>query len=284
MLTGLEVATLRVVVTKLISELSTDQLNKKSDEILFDQKLADLMGVLFELNAKQALKNNERWERACTIRASINAVRGSRFTLFRYMSSRTVYSLAKSYQKQVEQDTAAAKMKAYIEKQKNMGNAHIRDHATKEVYSPNDHQRLPPSWTTENSTSQNSQSSSSTTTFVCYPSMGTPQNPAIHCPVGSEPTIPKGLRPGNIIFYPLSQASGHHSHASIHHSGTSMSDRSVDNGSELIAETDHLAEILVSVNNSNASIATTFYSLDLNNEADAGGSDCESSGDLTGDC
>ncbi|KAJ3722145.1 hypothetical protein DFJ43DRAFT_669661 [Lentinula guzmanii] len=118
MLTGLEVATLRVVVTKLISELSTDQLNKKSDEILFDQKLADLMGVLFELNAKQALKNNERWEKACTIRASIIAVKGSRFTLFRYMSSRTVYSLAKSYQKQVEQDTATAKMKAYMEKQK----------------------------------------------------------------------------------------------------------------------------------------------------------------------
>ncbi|KAJ3793706.1 hypothetical protein GGU11DRAFT_748670 [Lentinula aff. detonsa] len=284
MLTGLEVATLRVVVTKLISELSTDQLNKKSDEILFDQKLADLMGVLFELNAKQALKNNERWEKACTIRASIIAVKGSRFTLFRYMSSRTVYSLAKSYQKQVEQDTATAKMKAYMEKQKNMGNTHIKDHATKEVYSSNSHQRLPPSWTTENSTSHHSQSSSSTTTFVCYPLMGTPQNPAIHCPVGSEPTIPKGLRPGNIIFYPLSQAPGYHSHASSHHSGTSMSDRSVDNASELIAETDHLAEILVSVNNSNASIATTFYSLDLKDETDAGGSDCESFGDLTVDC
>ncbi|KAJ3995128.1 hypothetical protein F5050DRAFT_1713160 [Lentinula boryana] len=67
-------------------------------------------------------------------------------------------------------------------------------------------------------------------------------------------------------------------------SDTSMSEnRSGDNASELIAETDHLAEILVSINNSNASIATTFYNLDINNETDAGG-DCGSSGDLTGDC
>ncbi|KAJ3722153.1 hypothetical protein DFJ43DRAFT_1093334 [Lentinula guzmanii] len=314
MLTGLEVSIIHIAAVKMRSELSTDQVKAKADEILFKPELADLMAVLFELNRPQALRNTAQWKRARAICDSINTVQGSKFILFRYISARTAYSLAKSYERRVKKDTASAKMQTYMKpesqqpkrKQRQSAMEAQIDYPTEEDHSSITHQSPAPS--PERSASQYILRSSSMISFG-YP-QGTPENPAIHCPVGSELTIPKGLKPGNIIFYPLSQASSHQvrviypwsillhssmiltnepsqckSHASSHHIDTSISgNRSVDNASELIAEADHLAEILVSINNSNVSIATTFYSLDINNETDAGGSDCESSGDLTSDC
>ncbi|KAJ3782089.1 hypothetical protein GGU10DRAFT_87548 [Lentinula aff. detonsa] len=289
MLTGLEVSIIHIAAVKMRSELSTDQVKAKADEILFKPELADLMGVLFELNRPQALRNTAQWKRARAICDSINTVQGSKFILFRYISARTAYSLAKSYERRVKKDTASAKMQTYMKPEsqqpkRKQGQSAMEaqiDYPTEEDHSSITHQSPAPS--PERSASQYILRSSSMISFG-YP-QGTPENPAIHCPVGSELTIPKGLKPGNIIFYPLSQASSHQSHASSHHIDTSISgNRSVDNASELIAEADHLAEILVSINNSNVSIATTFYSLDINNETDAGGSDCESSGDLTVDC
>ncbi|KAJ3793169.1 hypothetical protein GGU11DRAFT_800756 [Lentinula aff. detonsa] len=276
MLTGAELSIAVTVASKIISTFSTHGLKKRTDEILGDQELANLLGELYKLNEEQAERQNRKWEMASEKIGLLAVNRGAKDVLVRYSIARSAYFLAQSYKVNVKKDTARAKLQAY-KLGKGKQNVDDRHHPTEEAH-------LSSSGQNTNSTPEHIVRSASTIVFNYSVPVGTPENPAIHCPVGSELTIPKGLKPGNIIFYPSSQASSHQSHASSHHIDTSISgNRSVDNASELIAEADHLAEILVSINNSNVSIATTFYSLDINNETDAGGSDCESSGDLTGD-
>ncbi|KAJ3995050.1 hypothetical protein F5050DRAFT_1903677 [Lentinula boryana] len=272
MITGAEFSIALTLASKIISTLSTERLKNRTDEILGDHNLADLMGELYELNEKQAKKQNRKWDKACEKIKLLEVSRAPKYMLFRYSTARSAYSLAKSYEVNVKKDTAFAKLQAYkrnvLQKQKekeNIEDAQTRNHPTE-----------------EDPTYRHIVRSSSTIVFDYSPPVGTPENPAIHCPVGSELTIPEGLKPGNIMFYSSSQTSSHPYHASSHHSDISMGgDESVDNASELIAETNHLAEILVSINNSNASIATTFYNFD---DIDETGSDCGGSGDLTGNC
>ncbi|KAJ3984788.1 hypothetical protein F5890DRAFT_1514723 [Lentinula detonsa] len=286
MITGAEISIALSVVSKLISTLSTSALKNGANEIVGDQKLVDLLGELYRLNEEQATTLHDQRDLVCKKIERLGTCRGPKYIVTRYSIARSAYSSAKVYKTNLKIDTASAKLQAFKEselrKQKgepDMKEARSRDQPTEETHFSILAQNI------ENSTPRHIVRSSSTIVFDYSLPVGTPENPAIHCPVGSEPTIPKGLKPGNIIFYNSSQASSHHSHATSHHSDTSMSEhRSVDNASELIAEADHLAEILVSINNSNASIATTFYNLDINNETDADGSDCGSSGDLTGGC
>ncbi|KAJ3991282.1 hypothetical protein F5050DRAFT_1716217 [Lentinula boryana] len=279
MLTGAELSIAVTVASKIISTFSMHGLKKTTDEILGDQELANLLGELYKLNEEQAERQNRKWEMASEKIKLLAVYRGPKDVLVRYSIARSAYFLAQSYKVNVKKDTARAKLQAY-KLGKGKQNVDDRHHPTEvgSIFLEVLDAHLSSSGQNTNSTPQHIVRSSSTMVFNYSVPVGTPENPAIHCPVGSELTIPKGFKPGNIIFYPLSQASNHQIDTPI------SGNRSVDNASELIAEADHLAEILVSVNNSNVSIATTFYSLDLNNETDAGGSDFGSSGDLTSDC
>ncbi|KAJ3782091.1 hypothetical protein GGU10DRAFT_364677 [Lentinula aff. detonsa] len=193
MITGAEVSVALVLAGKIISTLSTDGLRRKTDEILGDQELANLLGELYRLNDKQAREQSLKWEMASQ-KIGLLAVygRGPIDVLVRYSIARSAYFLAQSYKVNVKKDTARAKLQAY-KLGKGKQNVDDRHHPTEEAH-------LSSSGQNTNSTPEHIVRSSSTMVFNYSVPVGTPENPAIHCPVGSEPTIPKGLKPGNIII------------------------------------------------------------------------------------
>ncbi|KAJ3722149.1 hypothetical protein DFJ43DRAFT_669926 [Lentinula guzmanii] len=201
MITGAEVSIALSVASKLIWTLSTSALKNGANEIVGDQKLVDLLGELYRLNEEQATTLHDQRDLVCKKIERLGTCRGPKYILTRNSIARSAYSSAKVYKTKVKIDTASAKLQAFKEselrKQKgpNMKEAQSRDQPTEETHFSILAQNI------ENSTPRHIVRSSSTIVFDYSLPVGTPENPAIHCPVGSEPTIPKGFKPGNIIFY-----------------------------------------------------------------------------------
>ncbi|KAJ3996369.1 hypothetical protein F5050DRAFT_1712161 [Lentinula boryana] len=106
MLTGAELSIAVTVASKIISTLSTHGLKKRTDEILGDQELANLLGELYKLNEEQAERQNRKWEMASEKIELLAVRRGPKEVLVQYSIARSAYFLAQSYKK----DTARAKI------------------------------------------------------------------------------------------------------------------------------------------------------------------------------
>ncbi|KAJ3999201.1 hypothetical protein F5050DRAFT_1039423 [Lentinula boryana] len=208
MITGAEISIIHFVAGKIKSKLSTDELKEKTEKILGDQQLVNLLGEFYQLDAKHAKEQNEQWDQAHNLIDTLETLQSSKFVL-RFMNARTAYSLAKSYKKNVIKSTTAAKLQAYkdelrkrsrsvFQKKKSTEEAgRTTDKPTKEAYSSSSHQAPPQN--NANVTPRYILRSSSGIAFA-YP-RGTPENPTISCPVGSKPTIPEGCKYGSVVYY-----------------------------------------------------------------------------------
>ncbi|KAJ3736034.1 hypothetical protein DFJ43DRAFT_1036400 [Lentinula guzmanii] len=226
MITGAEISIIHFVAGKIKSKLSTDELKEKTEKILGDQQLVNLLGEFYQLDAKHAKEQNEQWDQARDLIDTLKTLQKSKFVLLRFMNARTAYSLAKSFRTNVIEGTTAAKLQAYkddlrkrsvrsmnisnvghygytetaicLPKKKSTEEAgRTTDKPTKEAYSSNSHQA--PARNNENVTPRYILRSSSGIAFA-YP-RGTPENPTISCPVGSKPTIPEGCKYGSVVYY-----------------------------------------------------------------------------------
>ncbi|KAJ3989191.1 hypothetical protein F5890DRAFT_1549827 [Lentinula detonsa] len=182
MITGAEISIIHFVAGKIKSKLSTDELKKKTEKILGDQQLVNLLGEFYQLDAKHAKEQNEQWDQA-----------------------RDLIDTLKTLQKSNFEGTTAAKLQAYkddlrkrsVKKKSTEEAGRTTDKPTKEANSSSSHQA--PAQNNENVTPRYILRSSSGIAFA-YP-RGTPENPTISCPVGSKPTIPEGCKYGSVVYY-----------------------------------------------------------------------------------
>ncbi|KAJ3744946.1 hypothetical protein DFH05DRAFT_1459871 [Lentinula detonsa] len=210
MITGAEISIIHFVAGKIKSKLSTDELKKKTEKILGDQQLVNLLGEFYQLDAKHAKEQNEQWDQARDLIDTLKTLQKSNFVL-RFMNARRHhcsqitglqgrFAKAKCSKKHEHLlvITAILKQRSVFQKKKSTEEAgRTTDKPTKEANSSSSHQA--PAQNNENVTPRYILRSSSGIAFA-YP-RGTPENPTISCPVGSKPTIPEGCKYGSVVYY-----------------------------------------------------------------------------------
>ncbi|KAJ3908079.1 hypothetical protein F5879DRAFT_1020509 [Lentinula edodes] len=206
MMTGIEIPIITAVSTKLAAVIESNRtsvLIEEARKILNDERIMNLLSLLYELDPKLAAENNKRYTRARAICNNLNLMKGSKYILIRYISARSAASLALEYQNSVADNTSDAKIKQAREN--GLLKREQMKHSKKTKQMRTDSLRLTP----HSAQSHHFAIANNTPEYIlqtpggaafAYP-RGTPDNPTVSCPVGSKPILPDGLKFGTLAYY-----------------------------------------------------------------------------------
>ncbi|KAJ3806830.1 hypothetical protein F5876DRAFT_80303 [Lentinula aff. lateritia] len=201
MITGLEIPIITALSGKLAAAIQanrTSVLVEETKSILNDEKLTNLLCLLYKLDPKLAKRNDKRYRKARAICDNLDLLTGSRYILIRHISARSANALALQYSDRVTADTTDAKIKQSREKahmreqmEHGDGNKHI-SHAPHSVQ----HRHAAAANTAPRYIVQ----TPSMAAFA-YP-QDTPDNSPIESSLeGAEPILPDGFKHGTLAYY-----------------------------------------------------------------------------------
>ncbi|KAF8826603.1 hypothetical protein HHX47_DHR5000437 [Lentinula edodes] len=124
MITGLEIPIITALSGKLAAAIQanrTSVLVEETKSILNDEKLTNLLCLLYKLDPKLAKRNDKRYAKARAICDNLELLKGSKYILIRHISARSANALALQYSDHVTADTTDAKIRQSREK------AHMRE-------------------------------------------------------------------------------------------------------------------------------------------------------------
>ncbi|KAJ3928149.1 MAG: hypothetical protein NXY57DRAFT_1022611 [Lentinula lateritia] len=227
MITGLEIPIITALSGKLAAAIQanrTSVLVEETKSILNDEKLTNLLCLLYKLDPKLAKRNDKRYTKARAICDNLELLKGSKYILIRHISARSANALALQYSDHVTADTTDAKIRQSREK------AHMREemeHSDRNKhisYAPHSVQHHHAAAANTNQTPRYIVQTPSMAAFAYH--QDTPDNPTIEsCPEGAGPTLPDGFKHGSLAYYYQSP----HTMASIdENSSTSQTDSEED--------------------------------------------------------
>ncbi|KAJ3975429.1 hypothetical protein EV361DRAFT_504257 [Lentinula raphanica] len=179
--------TLDDAISKLKFGLST-RLEEKSERILNDDEILGLEKILYKLDRELATTKSKERQMASRYIAFNKQLTGFREMFTRYRHAREAYSMAKTYESNIRREAADAQMRAMREKysqkqqrkQEQLREDRTRTRSTEATLTISTSDRISPE---------------------LIQLMGTLKKPAILCPIGKTPRIPKGFKPAYLIYY-----------------------------------------------------------------------------------
>ncbi|KAJ3860156.1 hypothetical protein EV359DRAFT_67550 [Lentinula novae-zelandiae] len=214
MITGLEIPIITALSGKLAAAIQanrTSVLVEETKSILNDEKLTNLLCLLYKLDPKLAKRNDKRYTKARAICDNLELLKGSKYILIRHISARSANALALQYSDHVTvgedgigsfdiADTTDAKIRQSREKahmreqmEHSDGNKHIS-------HAPHSVQHHHAAAANTNQTPRYIVRTPSMAAFAYH--QDTPDNPTIEsCPEGAGPTLPDGFKHGSLAYY-----------------------------------------------------------------------------------
>ncbi|KAJ3756875.1 hypothetical protein EV360DRAFT_71612 [Lentinula raphanica] len=192
--------TLDDAISKLKFGLST-RLEEKSERILNDDEILRLEKILYKLDRELATTKSKERQMASRYIAFNKQLTGFREMFTRYRHAREAYSMAKTYESNIRREAADAQMRAMREK-------HFQKQQQKQEQLRKDRTR------TRSTEATLTISTSDRISPELIQLMGTLKKPAILCPIGKTPRIPKGFKPAYLIYYvsPATFGTVHNAH------------------------------------------------------------------------
>ncbi|KAJ3807391.1 hypothetical protein F5876DRAFT_79745 [Lentinula aff. lateritia] len=208
MITGLEIPIITALSGKLAAAIQanrTSVLVEETKSILNDEKLTNLLCLLYKLDPKLAKRNDKQYRKARAICDNLDLLKGSRYILIRHISARSANALALQYSDRVTAETTDAKIKQSREKahmreqmEHSDGNKHIS-------HAPHSVQHRHAAAANTNQKPRYIVQTPSMAAFAYHP-QDTPDNSTIEsCPKGAGPILPDGFKHGTLAYYYQSQ-------------------------------------------------------------------------------
>ncbi|KAJ4481366.1 hypothetical protein C8J55DRAFT_511488 [Lentinula edodes] len=202
MITGLEIPIITALSGKLAAAIQanrTSVLVEETKSILNDEKLTNLLCLLYKLDPKLAKRNDKRYAKARAICDNLELLKGSKYILIRHISARSANALALQYSDHVTADTTDAKIRQSREK------AHMReqmeqsDRNKHKSHAPHSVQHHHAAAANTNQTPRYIVQTPSMAAFAYH--QDTPDNPIESCPEGAGPVLPDGFKHGTLAYY-----------------------------------------------------------------------------------